>query len=101
MGAIYNNNLLAEINEKIQIITEKNSSNFSMIKVEQEDHTLGNLVFLKLLEMESIMFCGYCKTHPLESNIIIKILTDGSLSPIKVLDNCLKDLYIELSSLQK
>jgi len=52
-----------------------NSADFILVK---EDHTLGNLLRMKLLENPSVRFAGYRHPHPLEPIIELKVRTDGT-----------------------
>ena len=86
---------------KIKLKIDSSNPNFGFFRIVKEDHTLGNIIHSKLLGFNNVLFCAYKKPHPLEDFIIIKILTNGKLTPIQALDCSLKELYIELSLLEE
>ena len=92
-----NSILSEEINDKIKIISSVENSRLEIFKISHEDHTIGNLLFQKLLQIKEITYCGYTKPHPLDNYIILKILTNRKVTTKKILDSCLKDIYVELS----
>lgn len=92
--------VLPENLDKIVYYVDEKIENCCYFKIEKEDHTLGNIIHCKLLKEYHVVFSGYKRTHPLEHFIFIKIVTDGSLSPLIILDSVLKDVYIELSCLE-
>jgi len=75
--------------------------NFGLFRIIKEDHTIGNIIHNKLLDLKGVIFCAYKKPHPLEQFIILKIVTDENLTPLQALDSSLKDLYIELSVIEE
>lgn len=57
--------------------------NAGTFKLENEDHTLGNLIREQLLaETPGVLFAGYKKPHPLEKHVLIKVQTVESKHPI-------------------
>jgi DNA-directed RNA polymerase II subunit RPB11 len=93
--------LSIEDKNKIKLKMDSNFSNFGLFRINKEDHTIGHIIHHKLLETKDVIFCAYKKPHPLERFVIIKILTNGKLSPLQALDSSLKDLYIELTLMEE
>jgi DNA-directed RNA polymerase II subunit RPB11 len=92
--------LVPENKKKIKIFKKMENENCCYYKIEREDHTLGNLLHSQLLSDKNVLFSGYKKPHPLEHFIILKLITDGKISPNQALDSALKDLYIKLSLIE-
>ncbi|AAK40631.1 DNA-directed RNA polymerase subunit L [Saccharolobus solfataricus] len=69
----------------------KSESNYLELEIEGEDHTLGNLIAGTLRRISGVSFASYYQPHPLSDKIIVKILTDGSITPkdalLKAIEN--------------
>ena len=59
----------------------KKSENYLELEVQGEEHTLGNLMAGMLQGVKGVTFASYYKPHPLIDKIVIKVMTDGSLTP--------------------
>ena len=59
----------------------KSENNYIELEVEGEDHTLGTLLAGILRKINGVVFASYYNPHPLFDKIIIKVLTDGSITP--------------------
>ena len=86
---------------KIEFIKYKENLNYGIFKIQKEDHTIGDLIQTKLLKEPNVIYSGYKQIHPLEHYIILKIITNGFISPIEAFDKVLKDLYIKFSVLEE
>jgi DNA-directed RNA polymerase II subunit RPB11 len=86
---------------KIEYSKKKENLNYGIFKIQREDHTIGELIQTHLLKEENVIFSGYKQIHPLEHYIVLKIITNGVISPIEAFDLVLKDLYIEFSLLEE
>jgi len=69
----------------LQVKVIKSTVNYLELEVEGEEHTLGNLISGALREIKGVKFASYYQPHPLLQKIVIKILTDGSISPKEAL----------------
>ena len=88
-----------------------NSKNMYDIKIENEKHTLGNLIqalfyniFIRKDNKEVIEYIGYNCPHPLDNNMLIKIKfkNDESNENIKkIFIDGLEDIQVELNTLKK
>ena len=73
----------------IKCIDDTKQQNASTILVQNQDHTLGNVIRYQLLRDHRVRFAGYKKPHPLEEKIEIKVYTDGTVKPEEaVRDSC-------------
>nr|AHL18123.1 DNA-directed RNA polymerase subunit 2 [Remersonia thermophila] len=76
-------------------ITEKvvsgmsNCSDFLLLK---EDHTLGNLLSAYLRMAPHVMFAAYKIGHPNVPEVLIRVQTDGSITPREAFLTTLKQL---------
>jgi DNA-directed RNA polymerase II subunit RPB11 len=86
---------------KIEYSQKKENLNYGVFKIQREDHTIGELIQTHLLKEKNVIFSGYKQVHPLEHYIVLKIITNGMITPIEALDLVLKDLYIEFSLLEE
>ncbi|KAL7721270.1 DNA-directed RNA polymerase II subunit RPB11 [Entamoeba marina] len=77
-----------ECEENIQ-----NTAKFTLIK---EDHTIGNLLRVQLLNDKDVLFAGYRNPHPLTNKIEITIRTNGNVSPKTALENAINALIEEI-----
>ena len=75
----------------VRCIDDTKQQNASSILVQNQDHTLGNVIRYQLLQDQRVRFAGYKKPHPLEEKIEIKVHTDGTVKPDEaVRDSCTK-----------
>lgn len=72
-----------------KVIVKLIINNFYLITIENEDHTLGNLLTNYIQLYKSKEYIGYRKAHPLEEIIEIKLVTD---KPYDLLNNTADDL---------
>lgn len=71
-----------------------------IIIIKKEDHTIGNLIQVELLKEKDIEFVGYKIPHPLEYNILLKIIVKkGDI--VKIYNNGIKQLINKLKIIKK
>ncbi|EOD04024.1 hypothetical protein EMIHUDRAFT_67906, partial [Emiliania huxleyi CCMP1516] len=59
--------------------------------IEREDHTVGNLLRMCLLEDKEVLFSGYRVPHPLEPAIQLKVQTKSEdPGPVKAVDTAIE-----------
>lgn len=76
--------------------------NAATLVIEREDHTLGNILRMQLLEDKEVTFSGYRVQHPLEPAIQVKVQTKSeNPGPVKAVEDALGLLLKELGSLEK
>ncbi|KAF8524373.1 DNA-directed RNA polymerase [Hysterangium stoloniferum] len=84
----------------VEVIEDTKIPNAATIKIFKQDHTLGNMLRSQLLATPSILFAGYKVPHPLEPYFILKIQTDGSITPTEALEQAGNSLLKLISDLQ-
>jgi len=92
--------VLDEGERPVEIIEDTKIPNAATIKVLKQDHTLGNLIRAQLLSMPQILFAGYKVPHPLQPYFLIKIQTDGSITPAAILEQACTKLIGTMASLE-
>jgi DNA-directed RNA polymerase II subunit RPB11 len=65
-----------------------------------EDHTLGNITRMQLLQDDKVRFAGYKAPHPLEHKIQVRIQTNGQITPHQALIESLTNLGNTFKNLQ-
>ena len=65
-----------------------------------EDHTLGNILRLKLLENEQVLFAGYRVEHPLDRHMKVRVQTVAAITPRDAVDYALLELEKQFKSFQ-
>nr|XP_008120378.2 PREDICTED: DNA-directed RNA polymerase II subunit RPB11-a isoform X1 [Anolis carolinensis] len=93
--------LLFEGEKKIAINKNTKVPNACLFTINKEDHTLGNVIKLQLLEDPQVLFAGYKVLHPLEHKIIIWVQTTPDYSPQEAFTDAITDLISELSILEE
>ena len=75
--------------------------NAATFKILKQDHTLGNMLRHAVLTLPAVLFCGYKVPHPLEPRVLVKIHTDGSISPSEALQQACTKLIVQIGSLKQ
>lgn len=73
---------------KVKIL--KKTPNELKLEVDGVGHTLCNLLQKRLLEDENVDLAGYNIPHPLASNSIVYVRTEGDVKPEAVLRRAVK-----------
>ncbi|KAJ7686713.1 DNA-directed RNA polymerase [Mycena rosella] len=90
-----------EDDEKALEVTEDTKiPNAATFKIVKQDHTVGNMLRAQLLAMPEILFAGYKVPHPLHPYFLIKIQTDGTVTPQAVLEQACTKLIGTMSALE-
>lgn len=84
--------LLQDGEKKIEEKVFTGMSNTSDFKILKEDHTLGNLLAEHLKQAPHVMMAGYKIAHPNVPELLIRIQTDGSITPREALVSACKQL---------
>lgn len=90
MALIHMNEIIPEslidMEGDVKVIEERcrQNPNTSLFKISKEDHTLANLVRMKLHLDRHVRFAGYRVPHPTQHNIELRVQTasDGSNDPV-------------------
>lgn len=73
--------------------------NAATFKILKEDHTLGNMLRMKLLDNPQVIFAGYKMPHPLEHEFVLKIQTTADTTPLQVLQDEIYHLIADINGL--
>ena len=101
----------------VEVLEDTKIPNAATIKIFKQDHTLANMIrsyalsspcfpicpntcISQLLATPSILFAGYKVPHPLEPYFVLKIQTDGSITPTEALEQAGNSLLKLMSDLQ-
>lgn len=78
---------------------------WAQFKIEREDHTLGNLLRMQLLEDTNVNFVGYRIPHPLEHHFIMRVQTrkveSGKFGPVESFMQAIEDLQSDFALLEE
>ncbi len=75
---------------KLEKVAEK--GNRLEIRLRGEDHTMANLIVKLAIRKPHVTYAAYRIDHPLISDPVVIIATDGSVKPIDVLREVLSDI---------
>ncbi|CAL1699263.1 unnamed protein product [Somion occarium] len=92
--------VLEEGERPVEIIEDTKIPNAATIKVVKQDHTLGNLLRAQLLAMPQVLFAGYKVPHPLQPHFLIKVQTDGTITPTALLEQACTKIIGTIASLE-
>ncbi|KAA1472093.1 DNA-directed RNA polymerase II [Dentipellis sp. KUC8613] len=93
--------VLDEGQKPVELMEDTKIPNAATVKIVKQDHTLGNMLRAQLLTMPQVLFAGYKVPHPLHPYFLVKIQTDGSITPAAALDLAAKKLIGTLVSLEQ
>ncbi|KAK7681399.1 hypothetical protein QCA50_015491 [Cerrena zonata] len=92
--------VLDEEERPVEVVEDTKIPNAATIKIVKQDHTLGNLLRAQLLAMPQVLFAGYKVPHPLQPYFLIKLQTDGSITPTALLEQACTKLIGTISTLE-
>jgi len=72
-----------------------------VFRINKADHTTGNLLRMSLLEDDDVLFAGYRNPHPLEQHINVRVRTRPTTTPVRALQNSIKNLKEELDTIEQ
>ncbi|KAI1138765.1 DNA-directed RNA polymerase II subunit RPB11 [Hypoxylon sp. FL0543] len=90
------------LNDGEKKITEKpfaGMSNTSDFVIMKEDHTIGNLLAEHFKQHPHVMMAGYKVAHPNVPEVLIRLQTDGTVTPREVFIDVCKQLVASLGQL--
>ncbi|KAI4129976.1 MAG: hypothetical protein LQ338_001982 [Usnochroma carphineum] len=93
--------LLGDGEKKVTEETDTRIPSTSVFTFNKEDHTLGNMLRARLLQSPQVLFSGYKVPHPLFSSFILRVQTDGTVTPRQALIQACKDLVTDLGLLSR
>ncbi|PIL23554.1 hypothetical protein GSI_14867 [Ganoderma sinense ZZ0214-1] len=92
--------VLDEGEKSVEVSEDTKIPNAATIKIVKQDHTLANLLRAQLLGYSSVLFAGYKVPHPLHPYFLLKIQTDGSITPAVILEKACTDLIGMVATLE-
>jgi len=92
--------VLEDGEKPVEVTEDTKIPNAATIKIVKQDHTLGNMLRAQLLSMPQILFAGYKVPHPLHPYFLLKIQTDGTITPQAILEQACTKLIGTMSSLE-
>jgi len=92
--------VLDEGEKPVEVTEDTKIPNAATIKVVKQDHTLANMIRGQLLSMPQVLFAGYKVPHPLHPYFLVKVQTDGTITPTAALEQACTKLIGTLSSLE-
>ncbi|CAG7849924.1 SubName: Full=Related to DNA-directed RNA polymerase 13.3K chain {ECO:0000313/EMBL:CCA73506.1} [Serendipita indica DSM 11827] len=85
----------------LEIIEDTKIPNAATFRIYKQDHTLANMIRTQLLEDKNVIFAGYKVPHPLEPYFLLKVQTNGSLTPTDVVNTACASIIATVSQLEK
>ncbi|KAG0696591.1 DNA-directed RNA polymerase [Suillus ampliporus] len=92
--------VLEDGEKTVEVTEDTKIPNAATFKIVKQDHTLGNMVRAQVLAMPQVLFAGYKVPHPLHPYFLLKIQTDGTMTPQAVLEQACTKLIATISSLE-
>ncbi|KAN0065414.1 DNA-directed RNA polymerase II core subunit [Thecaphora frezii] len=93
--------ILGPEEKRVEIVEDTRIPNAATFYFNKEDHTLGNMLRHAVLANPAILFCGYRVPHPLEPKVLVKIQTDGSITPTDALKQGCTKLIAQIGGLKQ
>lgn len=88
--------VLGEGERKVTYVVDSKMQNTGKFIIRKEDHTIGNMLRMQLLKNRDVIFAGYKVPHPLEHNLVIKVQTTSSITPIRAMQRAIMELNNDL-----
>ncbi|OAA54297.1 DNA-directed RNA polymerase 2 subunit [Niveomyces insectorum RCEF 264] len=93
--------LLADGEKKITETPFAGLANTSDFLMKKEDHTLGNLLAEHLKMHPKVLMAGYKVGHPNVAEVLLRVQTDGTITPKEAIVEVCKQLVASLGHLSR
>jgi len=93
--------LLGDNEQKVEQKEETRVPNTVTFTFNKEDHTLGNLITMRLHKDERVLFSAYKVPHPLFATFDLRVQTDGTCTPKEAVVKACKDAISDLDTLAR
>ncbi|OQD78248.1 hypothetical protein PENDEC_c001G05638 [Penicillium decumbens] len=93
--------LLGPGENKIDVEIDTRLPSAAIFTFHKEDHTLGNMLRTRLLKTPHVIFAAYKVPHPLTPNFLLRVQTDGEITPRAAVINASKALIGDLGILSR
>ncbi|PGH04745.1 hypothetical protein AJ80_08475 [Polytolypa hystricis UAMH7299] len=87
--------------KKVEIEVDTRIPSTALFTFNKEDHTLGNLIRSQLLRSSHVLFAGYKVPHPLVPKFVLRVQTDGQISPKEAVITACHELVKDLGALSR
>ncbi|RAL06270.1 DNA-directed RNA polymerase II core subunit RPB11 [Aspergillus ibericus CBS 121593] len=77
----YESFVLANGENKVEMEIDTRIPSSAIFTFNKEDHTLGNLIRARLLQSSHVLFAAYKVPHPLVPKFLLRVQTDGDITP--------------------
>ncbi|KAJ8516262.1 hypothetical protein ONZ45_g6420 [Pleurotus djamor] len=84
----------------VEVTEDTKIPNAATVMIAKQDHTLGNMVRAQLLQNPAVLFAGYKVPHPIRPQFLIKIQTDGTITPQTALEQACNKLIVTITALE-
>jgi DNA-directed RNA polymerase II subunit RPB11 len=74
--------------------------NTATVEIQREDHTIGEPIVTHLHDDSNVVFAGMKIPHPLEYRMLIRIRTNGSVSPQDAYNKACEKLQSQLANMK-
>lgn len=87
--------------KKMTFVKDTKMTDAGTFTINKEDHTLGNILRMHLLENKKVLFAGYKIPHPLYYETLVKVRTTQDTTPQAEFKRSLKDLQSIFSDVKQ
>ncbi|KAI2057454.1 DNA-directed RNA polymerase II core subunit [Ophidiomyces ophidiicola] len=87
--------------KKVEMEPDTRLPSTAIFTFNKEDHTLGNLIRSQLLKSQHVQFAGYKVPHPLVHKFMLRVQTDGTITPKDAVLAACHELVKDLGTLSR
>ncbi|EEH04340.1 DNA-directed RNA polymerase II [Histoplasma capsulatum var. duboisii H88] len=87
--------------KKVEVEVDTRIPSTAIFTFNKEDHTLGNMIRSRLITSSHVLFSGYKVPHPLVPKFILRVQTDGQITPKEAVITACHELVKDLGSLSR
>ncbi|KAE8144776.1 hypothetical protein BDV25DRAFT_134370 [Aspergillus avenaceus] len=97
----YESFVLASGENKVEVEIDTRIPSSAIFTFNKEDHTLGNLIRSRLLQNSHVLFAAYKVPHPLVPSVLLRVQTDGEITPKEAVVHACNELVGDLGILSR
>ncbi|RAL15674.1 actin cytoskeleton-regulatory complex protein PAN1 [Aspergillus homomorphus CBS 101889] len=97
----YESFVLASGENKVEMEIDTRIPSSAIFTFNKEDHTLGNLIRSRLLQSSHVLFAAYKVPHPLVPQFLLRVQTDGEITPKEAVVTACHELVRDLGILSR
>jgi len=87
--------------KKVEVEVDTRIPSTALFTFNKEDHTLGNLIRSRLLQSPHVLFAGYKVPHPLVPKFVLRVQTDGQITPKDAVVTACHELVKDLGTFSR